>query len=166
MYFGRFVSVNLDIWWYFHCKIVITYYIANQNHTTHHHQNHDYHHHHTRSCQTLTTTTGQASPPPSSAPWHHHRPWHWPSPLSALPEGERLEKAELEPVLKECCPEEDEEGCIPYERKWSCLSLILYFFSFFTCVVQKLSLFSFPIAWSSTLFCDFLSPSLPFFQGT
>jgi len=29
--------------------------------------------------------------------------------------GERLDKAELEPVLKECCPEEDEEGCIPYE---------------------------------------------------
>merc|ERR1719309_1931886 len=25
------------------------------------------------------------------------------------------DKAELEPVLKECCPEEDEEGCIPYE---------------------------------------------------
>jgi len=29
--------------------------------------------------------------------------------------GERLEKSELEPVLKECCPEEDEEGFIPFE---------------------------------------------------
>jgi len=29
--------------------------------------------------------------------------------------GERLDKAELEPVLKECCPEEDEEGFIPFE---------------------------------------------------
>ncbi|XP_042859353.1 myosin light chain 1-like [Penaeus japonicus] len=29
--------------------------------------------------------------------------------------GERLEKSELEPVLKECCQEEDEEGLIPYE---------------------------------------------------
>jgi len=29
--------------------------------------------------------------------------------------GERLEKAELEPILKECCPPEDEEGFIPYE---------------------------------------------------
>ncbi|MGZ0918078.1 hypothetical protein ACXOKD_09085, partial [Streptococcus thermophilus] len=26
--------------------------------------------------------------------------------------GERLEKAELEPILKECCPPEDEEGFI------------------------------------------------------
>ncbi|XP_047470897.1 myosin light chain 1-like [Penaeus chinensis] len=29
--------------------------------------------------------------------------------------GERLEKSELGPVLKECCQEEDEEGLIPYE---------------------------------------------------
>ncbi|XP_037783856.1 myosin light chain 1-like [Penaeus monodon] len=29
--------------------------------------------------------------------------------------GERLEKSELAPVLKECCQEEDEEGLIPYE---------------------------------------------------
>jgi len=29
--------------------------------------------------------------------------------------GERLDKAELEPVLKECCDEEDEEGMVPYE---------------------------------------------------
>jgi len=29
--------------------------------------------------------------------------------------GERLDKTELEPVLKECCPEEDEEGFIPFE---------------------------------------------------
>ncbi|ROT75420.1 myosin light chain 1 [Penaeus vannamei] len=29
--------------------------------------------------------------------------------------GERLEKSELEPVLKECCQQEDEEGLIPYE---------------------------------------------------
>lgn len=29
--------------------------------------------------------------------------------------GERLEKSELEPIMKECCPEEDEEGFIPYE---------------------------------------------------
>ncbi|XP_069961247.1 uncharacterized protein Mlc1 isoform X1 [Cherax quadricarinatus] len=29
--------------------------------------------------------------------------------------GERLEKSELEPVLKECCNEEDEDGFIPYE---------------------------------------------------
>ncbi|KAK8403765.1 hypothetical protein O3P69_000105 [Scylla paramamosain] len=29
--------------------------------------------------------------------------------------GERLEKSELEPVLKDCCDEEDEDGFIPYE---------------------------------------------------
>jgi len=29
--------------------------------------------------------------------------------------GERLDRAEMEPVMAACCPEEDEEGNIPYE---------------------------------------------------
>jgi len=29
--------------------------------------------------------------------------------------GERLERTELDPVMALCCPEEDEEGNIPYE---------------------------------------------------
>nr|ACR43477.1 myosin light chain [Crangon crangon] len=29
--------------------------------------------------------------------------------------GERLDKAELEPILRECCPPEDDEGLIPFE---------------------------------------------------
>lgn len=31
--------------------------------------------------------------------------------------GERLEKSEVDAVLKETCDEEDEDGFIPYERK-------------------------------------------------
>ena len=35
-----------------------------------------------------------------------------------LSSGERLEKEEVIPVLQETCPEEDEDGFIPYEREY------------------------------------------------
>ena len=38
--------------------------------------------------------------------------------------GEKLEREEVDMLIKECCDEEDADGFIPYERKL-CVTLLL-----------------------------------------
>ena len=35
--------------------------------------------------------------------------------------GERLTEKEVNEIMAECCDEEDEDGFIPYERKYTCI---------------------------------------------